>query len=157
MVMVLFLGLQSRSRVDVAHGFGFLQHVGSSRIRNSIHVACIGRWIAKHWTPKEVPLASFVFVFFLQLSQHSFILSGVIRSCPPLFPSSSIGHLVTWSGGLIFQCYIFLLFYTVQAKLTAKILEWLATPSPGGSHSVTALRYDTSFLGGPTRNGSQLY
>ena len=95
--------------------------------------------------------------FFLQLSQHSFILSGVIRSCPPLFPSSSIGHLVTWSGGLIFQCYIFLLFYTVQAKLTAKILEWLATPSPGGSHSVTALRYDTSFLGGPTRNGSQLY
>ena len=36
-------------------GLVALQHVGSFRTRDQIHVPCTGRQIANHWTTREVP------------------------------------------------------------------------------------------------------
>ena len=56
---------------------------------------------------------------------HLFILSGVIS----LLISSSI--LGTYRPGeFIFQCPIFLPFHSVHRVLKARILMWLAIPSP---------------------------
>ena len=64
-----------------------------------------------------------------------FILSGAITNCPPLFPNSILDTFL--SGGLIFQCHVFLPFHTVHGfwvsycywVLQTRILEWFAIPS----------------------------
>ena len=54
-----------------------------------------------------------------------FILSRVIS---PLFSSSISGTF--WPGDFIFQCPIFLPFYTVHGSLKAIMLKWSPLPSP---------------------------
>ena len=76
---------------------------------------------------------------------HLFILSGVIS---PLI-SSSI--LCTYRPGeFIFQCPIFLPFYTVHGVLKARILKWFAIPFSSGPHPVRPLHHNPSVLVGPT-------
>ena len=58
-----------------------------------------------------------------------FILSGAI--CP-LFSSSLLGTYQ--SGEFIFQCPIFLPFYTVHGLPKAGILKWFAIPFSSGPH-----------------------
>ena len=36
-----------------------LQYVDSSQTKDQTRVACIGRWILNHWTPREVLLSIF--------------------------------------------------------------------------------------------------
>ena len=83
----------------------------------------------------------------LPLWPSSFILSGAINSCPPLFPSNILDTFQP--GGLIFWCHIFLPFYTFHQVLTASIPEWFAIASPTGSRFVCSLQYDPSILDGP--------
>ena len=72
-----------------------------------------------------------------------FILSGAI-SCTPLFPC---GILDTFQPErLIFQCHIFLPFYTVHGVFKARVLEWFAILSSSGSHFVRTLHCDSSVL-----------
>ena len=81
-----------------------------------------------------------------------FILSGAISNCPPLFPSSISDTF--WHRGLIFQCHIFLPFFTVHGVLVARILEWVVISSSSGPHFFRTLHYDLSILGGPAQHGS---
>ena len=62
---------------------------------------------------------------------HPFILSGIIS---PLFSSSILGTYPP--GELIFQCPIFLPFYTIHGVLKARILKWFAIPFSSGPHFV---------------------
>ena len=71
-------------------------------------------------------------LFFLWL--HLFILSGVIS---PLISSSILGSYQP--GELIFQCPIFLPFYTVHGVLKARMLKWFAIPFSSGPHFVSHL------------------
>ena len=68
-------------------------------------------------------------VSFLLWPSH-FFLSGAISNCLLLFPRSVLDTF--WSGGLIFQCHIFLPFHTVHGVLSAGILEWIAIYSSNG-------------------------
>ena len=69
-----------------------------------------------------------------------FILSAVIS--PPI--SSSI--LGTYQpGAFIFQCPIFLPFYTIHGILKARILKWFAIPFSSGPCFVRTLCHDPSF------------
>ena len=68
---------------------------------------------------------------------HLFILSGVIS---PLFSSSILGTY--WPGEFIFQCPIFLPFYTVHGVLKARIQKWFAIPFSSGRHFVRTLHHD---------------
>ena len=52
------------------HGL-VIQHVGSSPMRNSVCVPCIGRWILNHWTSREVPQLR-CFCLFLRISLFFF-------------------------------------------------------------------------------------
>ena len=54
-------------------------------------------------------------------------------------------------GEFIFQCHIFLPFYTVHGVLKATILKWFAIPFSSGPCFVRILHNDSSVLGGPTR------
>ena len=76
-----------------------------------------------------------VFSLWLRL----FILSGVIS---PLFSSSLLGTYLP--GGFIFQCSIFLPFYTVHGVFKAGILKWFAIPFSSGSGFVRTLQHDPS-------------
>ena len=51
------------------------------------------------------------------------ILSGAISM---IFSSSILGTY--WSGEFIFQCHIFLLFYSLHGVLKVRILKWFAIP-----------------------------
>ena len=33
------------------------QQVGSSQIRDQLHVPCVGLWILNHWTTREAPIS----------------------------------------------------------------------------------------------------
>ena len=57
-----------------------------------------------------------------------FLLSGAVRSCPPLFPSSILD--ACWPEGLPFPCHVFLSFHAAHGVLTATIPEWFAFPPP---------------------------
>ena len=57
-----------------------------------------------------------------------FILSGAIRNCPPLFPSSILDTF--WPGGLIFWCHIFLPFHTVLGVSWLEYWSGLPFPPP---------------------------
>ena len=76
----------------------------------------------------------------ISLWPRCFILSRAISSCSLFFASSILDTF--WSGGLIFQCHIFLSFYIVHEILMANILGWFAIPSSSGSHFVRTLHYD---------------
>jgi len=80
---------------------------------------------------------------------HLFILSGVIS---PLISSSILGTYR--HGEFIFQCPIFLPFYTVHGVLKARILKWFAIHFSSRPHFVRTLHHDPSVLGGPTWHGS---
>ena len=60
-----------------------------------------------------------------------FILSGVIS---PLISSSILGTYRP--GEFIFQCPVFLPFYTVHGVLKPRILKWFAIPFSSGPHLV---------------------
>ena len=83
-----------------------------------------------------------------------FLLSGAVSSCPSLFPSSILN--IFWPWGLIFQCHIFLPFYTVRGVPVGIILEWFAFPSSSGPHFVRTLQYDLSILDSPAQYCSWL-
>ena len=85
----------------------------------------------------------------LLLWLHLFNLSGVIS---PLISSSIYGTYRP--GEFIFQCPIFLPFYTVHGVLKARILKWFSILFSSGPHFVRTLHHDPSILGGPTRHGS---
>ena len=74
-----------------------------------------GTWFVHHW-------ASF------PLWRRCFVLPGAITNCSPTFPSSTLDEF--WPGGLVLWCYIFLPYHTVHRVLAARILGWLAIPSP---------------------------
>ena len=78
-----------------------------------------------------------------------FILSGVISS---LISSSILGNYRP--GEFIFQCPIFLPFYTVHGVLKARIRKWFAIPFSSAPRFVRTLHHDPSILGGPTWHGS---
>ena len=86
-------------------------------------------------------------LFFLWLCL--FILSGVISR---LFSSSILG--TCWPGEFIFQCPIFLPFYTFHGILKARILKCFAISFSSGPRLVRTLHNDPSILGGPTQHGS---
>ena len=69
-------------------------------------------------------------------------------SSPLLFPSSMLHTF--WPWGLIFQCRVFLSFYTVHEVLAASILGWFAIPSSSGSCFIRMLHCNPSIFGGPT-------
>ena len=83
-----------------------------------------------------------------------FLLSGAVSSCPSLFPSSILN--IFWPWGLIFQCHLFLPFYTVHGVLVEIVLEWFAIPSSSGPHFVRTLQYDLSILDSPAQYCSWL-
>ena len=78
-----------------------------------------------------------------------FIPSGAIS---PLFSSSILGNYLP--GGFIFQCHVFLPFYTVYGFLKARVLKWFATAFSSGPCFVRTLHYDPSVLDGPPQHGS---
>ena len=77
-----------------------------------------------------------------------FILSGVFS-----FFSRIILHTYR-PGEFIFQCHIFLPFYTVHGVLKARILKQLGFPFSSGSCFTRILNHDPSILGDPTQHGS---
>ena len=56
-------------------------------------------------------------------------------------------------GGLIFWCYVFLLFCNIHGVRAARILERFVIPSSTGPCFVRPLHYDASVLGGLTWHG----
>ena len=62
-----------------------------------------------------------------------------------------------WPGEFIFQCPIFLSFYTVHGVLKARILKRLAIPFFSGPRFVRTLHHDPSVLSGPTWHGSKFH
>ena len=64
-----------------------------------------------------------------------------LSSCPMLFPFSISDTFRP--GRLIFQCHIFLSFYTAHEILMASILGWFAMPSSSGSRLVRTLHFMT--------------
>ena len=83
----------------------------------------------------------------------SCILFAAISNCLPLFPSSMLDTFQP--GGLIFRCYIFLLFCNIHGVVrTARILERFVIPSSIGPRFVRPLLYDPSVLGGLAWHGS---
>ena len=86
------------------------------------------------------------------LAWGAIVLSEAISNCPLLFPSSILDTFQ--SGGLIFQCHIFLPFHTVHEVPMAGILEWVAIFSSSGPRCVGTVYCDPSVLGGLTRCGA---
>ena len=80
-------------------------------------------------------------VFALALSLHS------SWSCSSLISSSILGTYQPEE--FIFQCPIFLPFYTVHGVLKARILKWFAIPFSSGPHFIRTLHHDPSILGSP--------
>ena len=76
-------------------------------------------------------------------------------SCPLLFPSSIIGHLLCYR--LIFRCHIFLPFHTVHGIFQAGILEGAAISFSSGSCFVRSLHLELSFSCGLVRHSSELH
>ena len=72
---------------------------------------------SQHWTLLPSPVISPAGIVFAWLCL--FILSGVIS---PFFSSSMLDTYQP--GEFIFQCHIFLPFYTVHGVLKARILKW---------------------------------
>ena len=46
----------------------------------------------------------------------------------------------------MFQCHIFLLFYTVHGVLKVRLLKWFAIPFSSGPHFARTLHHDLSIL-----------
>ena len=85
-------------------------------------------------------------VFALSLSFRSF---WIISS---FFSSSILGTY--HPGEFIFQCHIFLPFYTVHGVLKARILKWFAIPFSSGPCFVRTLHQHLSIFGGPAWHAS---
>ena len=75
-------------------------HVGSSQTRHRTHVPCIGRWILKHCTTREVPQTSF-YMGKLHLSFWYF----AILTCDihPRGKHSIVKGWITWKRNLVFR------------------------------------------------------
>ena len=78
--------------------------------------------------------------------QGSSFFSGSISF---LFLSSIL--YTDWPGGLIFQCHIFLSFYTVHWILKARLLKQFAIPFSSAPCFVSTLFNDPSVLADPAR------
>ena len=72
---------------------------------------------------------------------HLFILSGVSS---PLISSCILDTYQPVE--FIFQCPIFLPFYTVHGVLKARIVKWFAIPFSSGPHFVRPLHHDLSWV-----------
>ena len=102
----------------------------------------------QHWILLLSPVTSTTACCFL-LWLHPVMLSGVISS---LITSSILGTYRP--GEFLFQCPIFLPFYTVHGVLKARILKLFAIPFSNEPYFVRILHHDPSVLGGPTQHGS---
>ena len=85
------------------------------------------------------------------MSIESMMPSNHLILCRPLISSSILDTYRP--GEFLFQCPVFLPFYTVYGVLKARILKWFAVPFSSGPHSVRPLHHDPSVLGGPTGHG----
>lgn len=120
-------------------GLFAVRHVESFWIRYSVSVspALAGGF----WTTGPESQCDCFFDWLLVLgsflgwdpSEHSFILSGAIWSCPPLFPSSNTGHLPTWGIHLSVP-YLFAFLYSSWGSRSENIgvvchsvLQWITS------------------------------
>jgi len=90
----------------------------------------------QHWTLLSPPDTSTTGHCFHFGSASSFLLELFF----PCFSSSILN--TNQSGGLIFQCHIFLPFHTVHGVLKARMLKWFSIPFSSGPHFVRTLHHD---------------
>ena len=96
---------------------------------------CSFRFYFHHQTHPQLPV-------FSALAQLASFFLGLLVTVLHSYPVGLLDHF--WPGGLIFQCHIFVSFYTVHEVLTASILGCLAIPSSIGSCFIIILNYDQS-------------
>ena len=106
---------------------------------NSLNYPC---FLFLPWSCQNLVLfLSFEKVRYLHLNvsilARLFILSGSVSTC---FSSNILGTYQP--GEFMFQCHIFLLFYTVHGVLKVRLLKWFAIPFSSGPHFVRTLRHD---------------
>ena len=109
------------SRQEYCSGLPFPSPGGSSQPRNQTRVSCTASRLFTIWATRGAFITRHIHKWAMFLLWPScFSLSGASSSYPLLFPSSILNTF--WPGGLIFQCHIFMSFYTVHDVLTASIL-----------------------------------
>jgi len=105
----------------------------------------------QHQTLLPSPVTSTAGCYFCFGSVSSFFLELFLH-CSPItyWAPTNLGVL----SPTIFQCPIFLTFYTVHGILKARILKWFAIPFSSGPCFVRTLHHDLSILDGPTQHSS---
>ena len=112
---------------------------------SGIQSLCPLHWLvdSEPLDPKVSVIASLIWLLVLgsflgwDLSEHSFVFSRAIWSCPPLFPSSNTGHLPTW-GTHLSVSYLFAFFLQLMGFPQQEYWSGLPLP-PAVDHLLSEL------------------